>query len=242
MTQTLCEWGLSGIYALQRHAGVFVIVDVLSFSTAVDVAVSRRGLVYPFAFDDMRGAQAAALQHGARLARPRGEADGGISLSPVSLLGIPAGTRVLLPSPNGSRLSLIASRTLGQVPVLSGCLRNAGAVARAAQALAGDRAVAVIPAGERWADGSLRPAIEDWLGAGAVLDHLGGTFSPEAEAARDGYRAVGGSVERLVRLSVSGRELVDAGFSGDVDLAIEQDSSATVPMLRDGAYRAMTAV
>lgn len=34
------------------------------------------------------------------------------------------------------------------------------------------RTVAVIPAGERWADGSLRPAIEDLLGAGAFIREL----------------------------------------------------------------------
>src|SRR5262245_45568946 len=36
--QVLSEWGLAGIAALHEHVGVLVIVDVLSFSTAVDVA------------------------------------------------------------------------------------------------------------------------------------------------------------------------------------------------------------
>jgi phosphosulfolactate phosphohydrolase-like enzyme len=40
----------------------------------------------------------------------------------------------------------------------------------------------------------------------------------------------------MVRLSVSGRELVDAGCSGDVDLAVEEDVSDTAPMMTDGAY------
>jgi 2-phosphosulfolactate phosphatase len=41
----------------------------------------------------------------------------------------------------------------------------------------------------------------------------------------------------LVRVCSSGRELVDAGFAGDVDLAVDEDVSGTVPEMRDGAYR-----
>ncbi len=238
MPQAFSEWGMSGIEALHERLAVLVIVDVLSFSTAVDVAVSRGAVVYPFPFANQQGAQAAAAQVGAVLARPRGATGGQFSLSPVSLATIPHGTRLMLPSPNGSRLSVAASRTPGRIPVLTGCLRNAAAVAHAARVLAGDGTVGVIPAGERWPDGGLRPAIEDLLGAGAILDRLDCSCSPEAQICRDAYRVAGSEVASLIRLSVSGRELVDSGFSGDVDLALEQDSSASVPVLVDGAYRA----
>jgi hypothetical protein len=58
--------------------------------------------------------------------------------------------------------------------------------------------------------------------------------SPEAQVARDAYRMAGRDIDRLIRLSLSGRELVDTGYSGDVDLALEQDTSSTVPILAEG--------
>jgi 2-phosphosulfolactate phosphatase len=234
--RAFCEWGMSGVQALHPLVGVLVIVDVLSFTTCVDVAVSRGATVYPFPFDDERGAVAAAELVGAVLARRRRAAGGGFSLSPASLQRIPRGTRLMLPSPNGSRLSVAAGRTPGGVAVLAGCLRNAAAVARAARRLAGGAAIGVIPAGETWPDGSLRPAIEDWLGAGAILDALDLPGTPEAQVARDAYLSAGDGIEGLIRLSCSGRELVDAGFSGDVDLAVERGASDCAPALVDGAY------
>ena len=231
MAAVRCEWGLAGVEALHGRAAVIVIVDVLSFSTCEDVAVSRGAVVFPFPYGDKVAAQAEADRVGAVLAQPR-EVGGKFSLSPVSLRAIPTGTRLLLPSPNGSRLSWAC----GDATVFAGCLRNAGAVAAAARAIGGD--VAVIPAGERWPDGSLRPAIEDLLGAGAIIHHLGVECSAEAEVARRAFRAAGDDLGRLVRESVSGRELIDHGFPGDVEAALEVGVSACVPMLVDGAYRA----
>lgn len=235
MAQALSEWGMAGVEALRDRVAVLVIVDVLSFSTAVDVAVSRGAAVLPFPHGDDAAARLAAERAGAMLARPRRAAGGRFSLSPASLLEIPAGTRLMLPSPNGSRLSLAS----GGTPVLAGCLRNAAAVARTALRLARGGAVGVVPAGERWPDGGLRPAIEDLLGAGAVIHALALPCSPEAQLARDAWRAAGTDLPRLIRASVSGRELVDGGFPRDVDLALERGVSSSAPQLIDGTYRAV---
>ena len=99
--------------------------------------------------------------------------------------------------------------------------------------------VGVVPAGERWPDGSLRPAIEDLLGAGAIIHHLGLPCSPEAQVARDAFRSAGPDLPRLIRASVSGCELVERGFHRDVEIALEMEASPCVPLLTEGAYRAL---
>lgn len=122
-----CEWGGQGVAHLAPISDVVVIVAVLSFCTSVEIAVSRGAIVYPYRGDDAAG-YAASL--GAELAASR-ESESAYSLSPQPLVAIPAGARLVLPSPNGSMLSLHGERAV----TLAGCLRNASAVARAAAAL-----------------------------------------------------------------------------------------------------------
>ena len=225
-----CEWGLAGISALAPTSDVVVVVDVLSFTTCVQVATANGATVLPYRFRDETASDFAASS-GALLASSR---DGrGYSLSPASLLGIPAGTRLVLPSPNGATISLAAPGA----QVVAGCLRNATAVAHSAARL-GTR-ITVIPCGEKWPDGSLRPSLEDWLGAGAVIAALDGSKSPEATAAERMFTAAAGSdLTELVRSCASGREIIERGFPADVELAVELDCSDVVPMLRNGEYDA----
>ena len=95
----------------------------------------------------------------------------------------------------------------------------------------------MIPAGERWeTDGSLRPALEDLVGAGAVLSYLPGVRSPDAELAVAAYERARLDLPGFLRSCVSGRERIERGFPEDVELAAQGDVSETAPILRDGAY------
>jgi len=221
-----CEWGPGGLAALAALSDVVIIVDVLSFSTCVDIAVSHGAVIFPLMWRDAR-ATAFARDLGAEVAGPRGQTR--FSLSPASFLHVLPGMRVVLPSPNGATLSYGG----GRARVLAGCLRNAAAVAQAAQA-AGKR-VSVVPAGEQWPDGTLRPCIEDWLGAGAIVDALSGVCSPEAEAARAAFRALRADLTRVLRGCTSGQELIERGYGDDVSLAVALNVSEAVPVLREGA-------
>lgn len=177
-----CEWGEQGINQLASISDVVVIVDVLSFSTCVEIATNNGAMVFPYQWKD-ESAQVYAKSVQAELAKSDRTSNNSYSLSPSSLTKIPAGTKLVLPSPNGSYLTLLTNKT----PTLTGCLRNCEAVAKFAQRYGSK--IAVIPAGEQWVDGSLRPAFEDLIGAGAIFSYLSGSLSPEAQAAVSVFHA-----------------------------------------------------
>ncbi len=278
------EWGAAGAAALAPSSSYLVVVDVLSFSTSVTVAVEAGTRVYPCAWGD-EAAAAFARERRAQLAVGRRAVSGRRpwSLSPAALRRAPFTPRLVLPSPNGSAICASAAAggdaagseaagseaaggaaaggaaAGGAAMVIAGCLRNAVAVGRFLHervlpgehgfsgegGFPGERgapgAVTVIAAGERWADGSLRPALEDLLGAGMVMAALAGwggrRLSPEAEAARACFEATA-DVAAAVAGSVSGRELADGGFGEDVAIAVEAGSCPLVPVLAGGAFTA----
>jgi 2-phosphosulfolactate phosphatase len=224
-----CEWGEHGLRHLAARSDAVVIVDVLSFSTSVDIALSREAVVHPYRWRD---ATAAAYAHSRRavLADDKRQSTTGYSLSPASLLHIPVGTRLVLPSPNGALLSTLT----GRLPTFTGCLRNAKALAAVLRTIG--RRISLIPAGERWPDGSLRPAFEDLLGAGAIIRHLPGTRSPEAAAAEATFLHCQHDVGTYLQQCGSGQELINRGCAADVALAAAVEQSDCVPVLRENAY------
>lgn len=156
-------------------------------------------------------------------------------------------------SRNGAAVAA-AAQVQGAV-VLVGGLRNASAVARAVTTLQernGSRtSVAVIAAGEADGAGMLRFAVEDQLGAGAIIaaltdlgiDHT----APDAAVAAEGFRALRRALRHLIGASGSARELADGVAATDRMLssgvtptttaqAAEVDALDVVPVLREGAF------
>jgi 2-phosphosulfolactate phosphatase len=187
--------------------------------------------VHPFVWKDERAA-AYAAERDAVLAGPRGP---GVSLSSAAMLEVSGVERIVLPSPNGSAIS--AGLAAGGATVVGASLRNRSAVA---SWIPDGARVAVVAAGERWPDGSLRPAVEDLWGAGAViaaLVDLGRTdLSPEARVAEQAFRAVVDRLGQELAACASGRELVEAGFAPDVGVAAELDTTEVVPVLDGDAF------
>jgi 2-phosphosulfolactate phosphatase len=228
-TSVSLEWGPQGLRLLSETCECVVLVDVLSFSTSVAVAVARGAAVWPHTGHERAEELARAI--GATLVRGRNMREGR-TMSPASLLNVEDHERLIMPSDNGSVISHAA--LMSGLTVVAGSLRNASAVARW---LKGRFAtVGLVPAGEEWADGAMRVCYEDLIGAGAIaaaMSELGGEegLSPEVRAAAAAYRARASLAE-----VPSGRDLVERGFAEDVRLAEEVDADDVVPVLRNGRY------
>jgi len=127
------------------------------------------------------------------------------------------------------------------VVVVAGSLRNPAAVARWAlerQAGKGDRfRIAVVAIGESRSEGNTRFALEDLLGAGAIIDALAAVgidyCSPEAAAAAAAYTGLRNATGHLIGASTSGREATANGERAAVDRAIAIDSSDEVSIVRE---------
>lgn len=233
------DWGLAGAAELGRVCAVLVVVDVLSFTTAVEVAVGQGTRVYPFPWHAQAAEYAARLGAVAAVGRHVVSAEQPWSLSPAALRAAPAPTDLVLPSPNGSTICGAAGAT-GR-PVLAACARNAAAVGQwllSQRYAAADTPVGVIAAGEQWPDGTLRPCVADQLGAALVVDALSaaaGGLSVEAAVTLAGLAGLR-DVPAAIRGCVSGRELAGQGFAADVEIAAEVGVSTVVPVLRQGAF------
>ncbi|MFS0555976.1 2-phosphosulfolactate phosphatase [Brevibacillus sp. 179-C9.3 HS] len=227
------EWGYEGVEHVGAVSDMIVIIDVLSFSTCVDIVTGRGGIVYPYQMKDESAVEFAQHKE-ALLAGKRGEP---ISLSPACLKTIPVGSKIVLPSPNGSTCTVLAKKT--GATVIAACLRNAPSVAAYIRKRLGT--VTVIACGERWRNGALRPAIEDMIAAGALLHELEGyRLSPEAEIAVAAFRSVQDQLPAYLQNCASGQELISMGYAEDVTLAAKWNSSRAVPILNeDFAYQAI---
>ena len=238
---TAAGWsgGGRGPGAGAARGDVLVVVDTLRFSTATATAVHYGAEIYPCLPTEDAGAVAARI--GGQAALGHAEAPhAGFSLSPLSYVGVAPGTRVVLPSPNGAT----CARYAAAVPHLFvGALVNATATA-AAVARRGHAAalgVTVVACGERWAppaeDEPLRVAVEDELGAGAILAALDGPRLPPVPGGRRERRrlpAAAPRVEGLLWDCGSGRELRAKGFAADVRHAARLDLYDCAPAMRDG--------
>lgn len=232
-------WGRRGAQAAAERGDILVVIDTLRFSTAAATAVHYGALIYPCSPDEALF-NALAERVGGEVAGysliPHSSASDRFTLSPRSYLGIEPGTRVVLPSPNGSTCCQYGAQAAA---LFVGALVNAQAVAGAVShllAAANQLNVTLLACGERWRapdeEGVLRFALEDYLGAGAVLSALPFAQTIEAQACGATFQALQDHLEAALWECESGQELRAKGLGEDVRDAAQLNLYDTAPVLR----------
>lgn len=238
------EWGRRGASEAAERGDIVIVVDVLSFSSTVVSALNVGAVIYPYP-PDLDG-KSYAESVGAEYILGRAEAAraGKPTLSPVTFNNGHRNNSYVLSSLNGAYCTWIASK----VPaLLIGSLLNASAVASAANKIkqVSGAAITVVPSGEMWNDireneDRLRPSIEDYLGAGAILSKLDGEKSPEAQVCMAAFNGTKENLSQLIWDCGSGRELRERGYEEDVLHCARLDVTEAVPILVDGHFKAWT--
>jgi 2-phosphosulfolactate phosphatase len=240
------EWGRRGARVAVERGDILIVVDVLSFSSAVATAIANGAVIFPCAWEDDPDALATRLGAEAAVRRQDVPERGRFSLSPPTFDAARPGERIVLASPNGGTCS---RHGRGVPNLFVGTLVNAEAVAgtlAAALEASPNLAVTILACGERWQepseqtrfeDGDLRFALEDYLGAGAILAHLPPylTRSPEARAAEAAFHSLAPDLAAVLADCGSGRELIAKGYGQDVTHAARLNAYAAVPVLRGDA-------
>ena len=234
--QCRMDWGIRGVEEASNRGDIIIIVDVLSFSSAVINALHNGVIIYPFPrvgeineFAKLVGGEVCILE------RARARELGLPSLSATSFNETHKGQKFILSSINGATCVKAATKSS---TIIVGGLLNVFSVAEVANKIQKENNIniTVIACGERWNSlnnetRDLRPSIEDYLGAGAILELLNGTKSQEAKVCINAYKSSKQEIEELITDSSSGRELLNMGFPEDVRFSCQLNLFKDVPLL-----------
>lgn len=231
--QCRMDWGERGTIEASDRGDIIIIVDILSFSSTVTNAIHQGAIIYPFPkvgdikeFGKLVDAEVC-------LGRVEAVEVSTPSLSAPSFNESHRGRRFVLSSINGATCVKASKEGIN---ILIGSFLNVSSIANLANKFQKETKlnITVIACGERWSSlegeqRELRPSIEDYLGAGAILELLDGTKSPEAKVCTSTFQSSKKNLSDLILDSSSGRELKAMGFPEDVIFALQIDLFKEVP-------------
>jgi 2-phosphosulfolactate phosphatase len=237
--QCSLDWGVPGVRRAVARNDIIVIVDVLSFSSSVITALHYECRIFPFPESKDSEKYASELNAEATVGRRDVPRKGRFSLSPLTYLNAKPDTRIVLTSLNGGTCCEIAQ----DAPYLFvGALLNASAVAASISKIVekSNMGIAIIACGEKDPDGhtggELRTAVEDYLGAGAILSYLDLNKSVEARVCEGAFLQSQDKIDQILWDCTSGKELREIGFGEDVRYCFQLDLYECVPMFKNGYF------
>lgn len=99
------------------------------------------------------------------------------------------------------------------------------------------RKIAIIAAGERWPNNTLRVAYEDLVGAGAIIYEINATKSVESNFALLAFKnSLENNFKDLINCATS-IELSQYGYAGDVEIALQYNVSNVAPILQEQYFK-----
>jgi len=233
--QCRMDWGERGVIEASNRGDIIIVVDVLSFSSAITNAVHQGAIVYPFPKTGDIQEFGKLVNAKVCLGRIESQEAGVPSLSAPSFNKSHKGEKFVLSSRNGATCVMASKKDSN---ILIGCLLNVSSVASVANKIQKEKNlnITVVACGERWNSingevRELRPCVEDYLGAGAILKLLEGTKSPEARVCICAFENSRQNLAGLITDSSSGRELAAKGFLGDVTFSLQNDLFKEIPIL-----------
>ena len=221
---------LPGPATSPQRCDVLVVVDILSFSTSLSVAVERGAEVWPYALGS-DGAEQLAREIGAVLARGRSTRQGP-TLSPASLLDLEPGT------PAGAAVAQrVGDRARG------GQRRAAGRLGVPARRVGGGRGCCVRTTASAWSRpgsaGRTARCVRRTRTCSARACVAAGLVAAGYRPSPDAAAAVAASVHpRPLADCPSGVELVERGFAEDVAMSQARDVTDVVAVMKSGRFSA----
>ncbi len=220
----------SELKANQSDRRVVVVFDVLRATTTIAAALET-GVEQILIFPDVESVRRAKLEYPGALScgeqncyRPEGFDLGN---SPGDLGPAQVGKTLLMSTTNGTKAILAAK---GAARILTGALVNARAAAKEVRQSSMD--VTLLCAGT---NGKL--AMEDVIGAGALIGCLGDSVELESDAAiiaRELSQSAAKDLASVLRLGEGGRNLIRAELEGDIEFAARRDVFTAVGEVEQG--------
>ncbi len=234
------DWGVHGVKQAVKKGDIIIIVDVLSFSTSVAIAVKNSAFIFPALSNE--DAVNIKDQFNTEISVKRNEvpSKGNFSLSPATYYEIEPETKIALLSPNGATCTKQVDNSQS---VFCGALVNCSTVAEAAfnEAVKQNSNITVIACGERLKGTDdiykIRMAVEDYLGAGAILSKIPLPKTAESIVCENAYGKLVNHVPDLIWKCESGVELREINFGNDIHIATNLNSIPVAPVYRNGFYQ-----
>ncbi len=234
------DWGVFGVQQAVRRGDIIIVVDVLSFSTSVAIAVKNSAFIFPAKSDE--DAMNLKDQFRTEISVKRNEvpSKGKFSLSPATYYEIEPETKITLLSPNGATCTRQIDNSRS---VFCGALVNCSTVAEAAfnEAVKQNNNITVVACGERLKGSDdiykIRMAVEDYLGAGAILSKIPLPKTAESIVCENAYGKLANHVPDLIWKCESGVELRAMNFGNDIHIATNLNSIPVAPIYKNGFYQ-----